>query len=128
MLTATEIINRKPVWTSLSELWLDNVEDYNLENIAQVMNDSGYSLDTLHRIYLNEVAPVVYANLLCPAGVWDGFDESWLHQKIITSLGSRSWLRKIFLTLNRRAMTYASKQSWDILIERVKELRLEQAT
>lgn len=124
MLTDTDIKSRRPVWTSLSQLWLDNVlDDNDLENIAQVMNNSGYSIDTLHNIYLYEVAPVVYTNLLCPAGVWDGFDESWLHQKIIASLRSRSSLGKIFLKLNRRAMTYASKESWDMLIQRVKELR-----
>ena len=29
--------------------------------------------------YRREVAPVVYANSLAVAGVWDGFDPDWLH-------------------------------------------------
>ena len=128
MLTNTDIIIRKPVWTALSKLWLDNELDHHaLKNIAQVMSNSGYSLATLSKIYLYEVAPVVYTNLLCPAGVWDGFDESWLHQKIISTLRSRSWFGKVLIKLNRRAMLYANKYSWHILIKRVEALRIEKA-
>jgi hypothetical protein len=62
---------RQPVWTALSELWLDTaLAAADLERIARVALDSGYSLEELEDISLCEVAPVVSGNLRVPAGVW----------------------------------------------------------
>lgn len=70
---------RQPIWAALSDLWLDTeLTDLDLERIARVMADSGFSIEALREIYLIEVAPVVSPNLLGVAGVWTGFDERWL--------------------------------------------------
>lgn len=64
-----EIERRKPVWASLSELWLDTeLEEGDLRRIAGVMEASGYPIAVLRDIYLYEVAPVVFGNLLVVAG------------------------------------------------------------
>jgi hypothetical protein len=71
-----EIERRKPVWSSLSDLWLDTeLADDDLQRIAQVMKRSEYSIYELRDIYLFEVALVVFLNLLTVAGEWGGFDE-----------------------------------------------------
>jgi len=73
---------RQPIWAALSDLWLDTeLTDLDLERIARVMADSGFSIEALREIYLIEVAPVVSPNLLyllSIADVWTGFDERWL--------------------------------------------------
>ena len=72
----TEIERRKPVWAALSELWLDTELTHDdLQRIAGVMKRSSYSLSQLRDIYLFEVAPVVFGNLLTVAGTWSGCDE-----------------------------------------------------
>jgi hypothetical protein len=75
----TAIERRKPVWAALSELWVDTeLTDDDLHRIADVMKRSGYSVTILREIYMFEVAPVVFPNLLTVAGAWAGFDEEWL--------------------------------------------------
>ena len=90
MLTEAEIKGRRPVWTALSELWLDTkLQDRDLTYIARVLHDSGYDRDTLDRILAEEVAPVVYRNLYSVAGVWTGFDPDWLCAEISRKLRTR---------------------------------------
>jgi hypothetical protein len=64
-----EIERRKPVWAALSDLWLDTeLKDDDLQRTAGVMKRSEYSINELRDIYLLEVAPVVFPNLLSVAG------------------------------------------------------------
>lgn len=108
----------------MSELWLDTeLRESELNSIAEIMFKSGYSLEKLHEIYTMEVAPVVYVNLLIPAGEWAGFDDDWLHEKIISSLRSRNSFGRFFLKLKRRAMFYATKSHWKDLELRVTEMK-----
>lgn len=98
MLSNKEINIRKPVWSALSELWLDTeLQESDLNRVAEIMFESGYSFEELREIYEKEVAPVVYMNLLSPAGEWAGFDNEWLHEKIISFLNSRSRLGEFLL-------------------------------
>ncbi len=46
------------------------------------MKESGYSLDEIHDILMNEVFPVLIPNMHSVAGEWAGFDEDWLYSKI----------------------------------------------
>jgi hypothetical protein len=86
------IAQRRPLWVALSELFLDNEPTpADLARIAQTMADSGLSLRELHEVYTREVAPVVSANLRTVAGVWSGFDETWLCAQIVRHLRHRSW-------------------------------------
>ena len=79
MIDDAEIDRRKPVWAALSELWLDTeLAEDDLRRIAGVMKASGYPIGVLRHIYLYEVAPVVFPNLLVVAGEWAEFDHEWL--------------------------------------------------
>lgn len=113
ILSNSDIYLRKPVWSALSMLWLDTeLQESEINSIAEIMFKSGYSIKQLHHIYQKEVAPIVYTNLLCPAGEWAGFDEAWLHEKIISSLRSRNCLDYLFFKLNRKLMFYATDELW----------------
>ena len=74
-----ELNPRRSVWEAISELWLDTEpgeEDF--ARIAEILAQSGYSLDELNEIFAFEVAPVVWLNMLSVAGVWAAFDREWL--------------------------------------------------
>jgi hypothetical protein len=116
MLNQDEIDRRKPVWTALSELWLDTeLQDRDLQAIAEVLRASGYSVAELREIYRNEVAPVVYENLRAPAGAWAGFDPKWLCAEAEKWAQNRSRTARLKRRLLRRTMTAATQEPWDRL-------------
>lgn len=71
-------MNRREVWVALSDLFLDTETRWYLPRAAFVGLREGCSWPELTRIFHDEVAPVVAANLLDVAGDWGGFPEEWL--------------------------------------------------
>ena len=114
-LTDEEIERRKLVWTALSELWLDTeINEPEVRYIADTLARSGYTISKLREIYLYEVAPVVSNNLLTVAGVWEGFDLSWLHAEARKRAERRKFTLKlwVWLPFGRGLMTYATEKHW----------------
>lgn len=67
----------------MSEFYLDTeLEKDDLMRIKKIFDSSGFTIGELKDINFYEVAPVVGANLFGVAGVWSGFDEKWLIEKI----------------------------------------------
>ncbi len=115
-----EIERRKLVWAALSELWLDTeLEEDDLQRIAGVMKMSGYSIKELREIYLFEVAPVVYPNLLTVAGEWAGFDEEWLFAEATKRANERNLILRamVRLGIGKWLMTSATEGHWDTLVK-----------
>lgn len=117
MLPPDEIERRKPLWEDLSELW-NNTElfDYQLVHIAKKMRSSNYTLEELEKIFSEEVAPVVYTNLLDYSGSWTGFDSEWLYENILENLEKqernavyRTWVRS---GLGKFVMTKMVQDEW----------------
>jgi hypothetical protein len=83
------------------------------------MKRSGYSLDELRDIYLFEVAPVVFPNLLTVAGEWAGFDEEWLVAEVTKRAKKRNLILRAFVTIGigNWLMTYATEGYWDTLVK-----------
>jgi hypothetical protein len=120
ILDEMEIERRKPVWAALSELWLDTeLMPDDLQRIAGVMKKSGYSLPELRDIYLFEVAPVVFGNLLVVAGEWAGFDEDWLFAEAAKRGNRRRLCLRVFVKIGigKWIMTWATEPLWDTLVE-----------
>ncbi len=126
MLNDLQIRQRLPLWTALSELWLDTeLSPADLERIARVMAESGLSIEQLHHVFSVEVAPVVSQNLLIATGEWTGFDEDWLRSQIVHHLQDRSLrsrLRRWFRPA-RQAMFFATENHWTRLVELVQKFR-----
>ncbi len=119
VLDAAELARRKPVWTELSRLWLDTaLDDGDLRLIADTLARSGYSLPELERIYRREVAPVVYANTLAVAGVWDGFDPDWLHEAARRNAERLGLGKRLMLAFppTRRLMFHAADPEWQRVV------------
>ena len=120
MIDEEEIERRKPVWAALSDLWLDTeLTEDDLHRIAGVMKRSGYVFHKLRDMYLFEVAPVVFPNLLSVAGEWAGFDEEWLFAEVSKRARRRSLSLRVLVKLGigKRLMTFASERHWNTLVK-----------
>lgn len=120
MIDEEEIERRKPVWAALSELWLDTeLTEDDLQRLVEVMKRSGYSVPQLRDIYLFEVGPVVFPNLLTVAGEWVGFDEGWLFAEATKRARRRSLSLRAFVKLGigKWIMTFATERHWDTLVK-----------
>ncbi|MEI7732535.1 MAG: hypothetical protein WCO56_23390 [Verrucomicrobiota bacterium] len=119
MLTDAEFERRKPVWKAFSEFWLDTeLQDEDLQRIANIAAASGYTVAELRDIYLYEVAPVVSPNLLTVAGEWAGFDEEWLCTEARKHAEHRTILLRfcVFIGIGRGLMTYATERHWHHIV------------
>ena len=79
-----DLLNRRPAWAALSELFLDTSFDSgDRDRIASILASSSYSLADLEHILLWEVYPACRQNLLWIAGEWLAFDPEWLQSRIL---------------------------------------------
>jgi hypothetical protein len=75
-ISADEFVRRLPVWTALSELFLDTeLTATDHARIARIVEASGYSLARLDNIMRKEMLPAFGGNLLSIAGEWAGWSE-----------------------------------------------------
>lgn len=120
-----EIERRRPVWTALSELWLDSeLDEADRERLAVELARSPFDERELRAIYEREVAPALAANLDSVAGEWSGFDPQWLEARCIEAAERRPgpigrWVER-FRTQDRREF---AGRMLDDLLARVARLR-----
>lgn len=86
---------RIPVWIALSDLYLDTDVSVFHEAIAETLAASPYSVDDLRDILMDDVHPVLHANLMSVAGEWAGFDEAWLIERIEAVGRQPRWRRRM---------------------------------
>lgn len=115
-----ELVRRQPVWLALGELYLDTeLEEADFRRIAEVCGVSGFTWSEIRQMNYDEVAPVLWQNLLSMVGEWAGWNETLLLASITAQytgtrhrfLGSRAlwqwvidyytadWLAKIAVYL-----------------------------
>ena len=115
-LNKTEIERQKPIWTALSEFYLDTeLGAEEIKRIAEVFRTSQYSLEELKEINYAELAPILYINLLSVAGAWNGFDEEWLHTQILKRLNKnkgKGLFSKMLSTFCRKLIDKACNDYW----------------
>ncbi|HCR75144.1 MAG TPA: hypothetical protein DIW37_01805 [Chryseobacterium sp.] len=108
-----EVINfdeRKPIWIALSDLYLDTElkQDFHLKYIATTISQSSYTFDEVKKINKYEVFPVLFSNLLQPAGEWFAFDEriiinsiiEWIESKKPLDLLAVEWVYMVYKDIN----------------------------
>ena len=108
---------RVTAWLALSELFLDTEhDDGDIARIGTALAGTGFDVDTLEKIYENEVAPVCWRNLSgVPGGAWAGFDREWLVQAI-TAHRKKTHLVEYVPILRRlqiRRHTKLSRDDWE---------------
>lgn len=122
-LTTTEIEQRTPVWFALSRLWAgQDLQDNDLEKMAQTMVDSGYSLSELRVICDSEIAPVLLKKGISKQ--WASFDEAWLAQQIMNELNKpKRWQDALLDPLRRPFVGLAVESEWPILIMKYQRIQ-----
>jgi hypothetical protein len=114
---------RRPVWEAISDLWRDTeLQDYEIEHIARILAQSGYTKDELHGIYAFEVAPVVWRNLMTAVPpVWAGFKADWLVEEILKAIERqrRNIVYRCYVrsSIGVRMRTFAVKGDWERVLK-----------
>lgn len=112
-MTEDQFPKRIPVWLACSEFYLDTqLSKDQIAQIAQTLKASGFSLEEVENINLNEVAPVLARNLQQVAGEWEGFEEEWLVANITEWLNRPFWRRKIDNRLFRSYRKHLTAEYW----------------
>ncbi|WP_162428320.1 DUF7079 family protein [Pontibacter pudoricolor] len=123
-MTAVEIERRKPVWSALSEFYLDTeLSKEEISRIAKVFSESKFSFEELKEINYSEVGPVVITNLYSTAGVWNGFDKEWLFEQIIKRLNKKKGkglLAKMFRPVYRKQIDKFCSDYWQAVTTEMK--------
>ncbi len=119
--TRLSLVERRPVWSALSNLFLDTDVSALREANARQLAASPYSIAELQRILVHEVYPVCRSNLFgWPGGEWLAFDEEWLQTRILRRL--RSPFRPLHWMNLGRLSVHASWE-WRRTKARIRELR-----
>jgi hypothetical protein len=84
--TESDLVERRPLWEALSTLFLDTDISLDRAYRVRVLAASRFTTAQLESILLDEVYPVCALNLVNVAGVWAGFDLTWLESEICRSL------------------------------------------
>lgn len=92
---------RQPMWAALSELYLDvELQEEDFQRIAAVCAASKFTWAEIQQINYDEVAPVLWTNLLSAAGEWLGWDETALTAAITANYTGRPqrlfWARRLW--------------------------------
>ena len=83
-LNSNDLEKRVPVWSALSELFLDKeLDQADFQYIANRIRESGFSTLEAQEILWNEVFPALADNLRIITGEWAYFADDWLQERIL---------------------------------------------
>jgi intergrase/recombinase len=118
-----EFERKKPVWLAMSDFFLDTeLDDHTIEHIARVVIDSGYKIEEIEEILMNDLFPALLFNLHDVAGEWAGFPEEWLIERIE---GSRN--PNIAMKLYYKSHFWMVKDYWTKLLTVIEKHNLATA-
>jgi len=110
---AINLEDRKPIWIALSRFYLDTVlDDPDFKYIASTILKSPYTFDEVKTINKYEVFPILQKNLGSIAGVWAGFDEDWLVEKIVIRIKNKTRFDAIGVEINYQINKWMTKGYW----------------
>lgn len=92
-----EIARRRPVWQSMSDLFLDTETRWYVPSVARSCAESGYDDATLERIFWIEVFPETIHNALSACGEWRALDLNEAALIGRAKAGRMPWLRRQFV-------------------------------
>jgi hypothetical protein len=114
----SRIEERMPVWSALSELFLDTeLQPQDIERIVKQLADSPYTTPKIEEILRFEVTPPLKWNMMVVAGEWAGFDEDFLRERISPRIDRKPFIRfPVFRLI---------QEDWRNIKARIKEVRNE---
>lgn len=121
--SARELEQRRPVWDSLSTLYLDTDVTLLRGYRARTLAASPFTLEELEAILIDEVYPVCWTNVLNIAGEWAGFDPAWLQSRIVQRLTS-PW--RALHKVNFGRISVPASTEWHYTKQAVRDERAKQ--
>ncbi|MEJ5051142.1 hypothetical protein WH221_15030 [Chryseobacterium culicis] len=116
---------RKLVWLALSDLYLDTeLQEWQFQYITGIFLKSPFNLEMIKKIDQYEVFPVLFSNLLNPAGEWAGFEEKRLVKNIMTWMEFRSKLDILAIKCIYPIYESVNRDYWKRLEEIYNQTRL----
>ncbi|HEY1599524.1 MAG TPA: hypothetical protein VGG64_07980 [Pirellulales bacterium] len=114
---------RKWAWSTAATLFLDDDYTNELGRISQSLAALPFSPQQLTAIFYDEVAPVVWWNLLSVAGECFGWNEEWLHARV--SAVRPGLLHRLpgYRPLARFVMAGMLRDHWRQILEEVDKIR-----
>jgi len=110
---AINLEDRKPIWIALSRFYLHTVlDDPDFKYIASTILKRPYTFDEVKTINKYEVFPILQRNLGSIAGVWAGFDEDWLVEKIVTGIKNKTRFDAIGVEINYQMNKWMTNGYW----------------
>ncbi len=117
-----EIAQRLPVWFQMSELFLDTeFTDDGLDRVARRLARSSFSLAELDRIFIEEVTPCLWSNLIAVTGEWLIFREEFLEKEIVEKMRRPYGL--VMTCLVRKICSPVVEGSWSEVMDEVQRKR-----
>lgn len=116
-----DIADRKPVWDSMQNFWMDTDPAILLRGAARTCARSKYTIADLEAIYWNEVRPAVSFNLRTPVPEWVGFEINWLVERVLAK-------QRFGAPLPMKWLHWYENSWWRKLRDRVLELRSKDRT
>ncbi|WDO14542.1 hypothetical protein MH928_07550 [Flavobacterium sp. WW92] len=114
--TSYKLSERKPIWISLSQFYLDTeLKDNDFTDIAFKIIESPYTFEEVKKINQHEIFPVLQNNLLSIADEWAGFDEEWLIEEITKRINKKSFVSTLKIKINYRLFKSMQKEYWSKL-------------
>lgn len=125
-MNSININERKPIWMALSEFYLDTeLDDKDFGYIALTILKSPYNIDEVKNINKYEVFPVLQPNLLSTAGIWSGFDETWLVDKIALRIEKNIHRNNFWIELSYKLFGWMTKDNWKKIETAYDELKVQ---
>ncbi len=107
-LSEPEIARRLPVWCALSDAFLDTeLTPRSYRHMAEVICAQGFSPAEAEAIFRDEVAPAFGYNLWSVAGVWEGWPEATVRERVLA--GGSGPLAAL---VNRMALGRIIREEW----------------
>ena len=122
-LSENELVRRLPVWTALTELFLDtelDARDY--RRIAEMIRAAGYSGDEAWRILDTEVFPAFAPNLLSVAGEWAGWPAETVKRVVLAHRARDAVSSTLHQLLTRPLLARHVRAEWVKLEDLLRQL------
>ncbi|MBB4806710.1 hypothetical protein HNP38_002006 [Chryseobacterium defluvii] len=114
MKNTARLEERKRIWIVLSDLYLDTeLGDSDFKYMALAIFKSPYTFEEAKEIDKYEIFPVLFSNLLSPAGEWAGFNEKILTESIIQWIDSKSPLDILAIQCVYPVYEWINKEYWE---------------
>lgn len=117
-LDEAEVARRLPLWTALSDLFLDTDVMSSVPHIARTIVSGGWRLAEAEEVLRWEVRPAFYRNLLSIAGEWAGWPEDVVRDAVLKARDRR--MTRIAIGQDR-----FMPEEWSAVIAEVERLRAE---